>query len=460
MKLAVSCSAAVLVTAATLVTGATALGAAPTAGIMAGAARVSIVPAAQVMKLPFTRVHDEIFVRALAVDSGGRRAVLVVADVPMLSAEVSREYIEAIVGTAKVPETQILLSASHTHNTLRLDRKPGGIMLPGSAPYVEQVKTAMVLAVRQALERMQPARMGLGEGSAALVGPKNSWSPAHGRWIEKIDRSGAQQVSHALGVAKLEREDGSPIALIVNYGINPVLAMPLKGQISGDVPGFAARYIEKRSGDSAVALFTLGASGNPLYRADDGQPKGYQPASPDDLIQAMGTVLGEEALAVAQATSASSRPLTIAGFLRGLDCPGKITAPLNLPDRCAHEQGSTLPPCTFKDQDAPPVALQTGALRLGDLVIVHADADISAPVGKKLQAQSPAARTWVASLSYGPMHYVVQDKDYPINTYEATASTAKQGCAEAGFLTVAELAIRNLLDPAPERPKSGAKSGR
>jgi neutral ceramidase len=106
------------------------------------------------------------------------------------------------------------------------------------------------------------------------------------------------------------------------------------------------------------------------------------------------------------------------------------------------------------------VALQTGALRLGDLVIVHADADISAPVGKKLQAQSPAARTWVASLSYGPMHYVVQDKDYPINTYEATASTAKQGCAEAGFLTVAELAIRNLLDPAPERPKSGAKSGR
>jgi neutral ceramidase len=426
--------------------------AAPPVGLLAGAARVSIVPTAGVMKAPFTMVHDEIFVRTLVVDSGGRRAVMVVADVPMLSPEVSREYIEAIVAAAKVPEAHVFLSASHTHNTLRLDRKPGGVILPGSAAYVDQVKGALLQSLEQALARMQPARLGLGEGSAALVGAKSSWSAVHGRWIEKIDRSGGQNVSHALGVAKLETADGKPLAMIVNYGINPVLAMPLKGQISGDVPGYAARYMEQRTGNRAVAFFTLGASGNPLYRADDVQPSGYQAASADELIRAMGTVLGEEALAVAQSTAASDRPLTIAGTLRALECPGKITVPLNLPDRCAHDEVSALPACVFKDQDASPVVLKTGALRLGDLVIMHADADISAPVGMKLQARSPVAKIWVASLSYGPMHYVVQDSDYALNTYEATASTAKQGCAEKSFLASADLAIHALIDAsAPPR---------
>ena len=40
----------------------------------------------------------------------------------------------------------------------------------------------------------------------------------------------------------------------------------------------------------------------------------------------------------------------------------------------------------------------------------------------------------LVALTYGPFHYVVDDAAYPLNTYEATASTAKQGCAEKGFV--------------------------
>ncbi len=434
----------------TLLYGATALAAsllggtsagAASAELRAGAARIEITPRGDALEGPFKRINDEVYVRAVVIDSQGSRAVLVIADVPMIQQGISAELSQQIAELAGVPAANVLLGVTHTHNTMRVDPDPGGLILPGSARFTRTVGAATLAAVREAIARLRPARMGLGAGRAYLVGAKNSFSKAENRWVEAVDRSGADNVNRALGIARFEGLDGKPIAFLLNYAINPVVAMAMKDAISGDVPGAATRHVERRAGNGAVALFTVGASGNPLYRAD---PDGYaEPADPDALMQAMGTILGEEALAAARDAPASDAAFAITAQSTILTCLGKVTVPLNLPDRCSNDPAATVPRCDFKDRETGPVRLRLGVIQLGPLTVVHSDSDVSAPVGMRLQAASPAPETWIATTNYGPMKYVVRDADYALNTYEATATTAQKGCAEQGYVAAALAMIRS-----------------
>ncbi|WP_206243456.1 hypothetical protein [Novosphingobium terrae] len=407
---------------------------AATPALRVGAAKVNIVPARADRQAVFPKVADDLFLRAVLIDSDNTRGMIIVADVPMISPDASAEITAAAAKAAHLAPDHVLLASTHAHNSLRVDRKVGGILLPGSPAYVEHVKAAAVEAAAQAEGRLQPARMSVGKGKAWLVGGKNSWSPTLGRWIEQIDRSDEAKVSKALGVLSFETPAGKPIAIVMNYAINPVIAMALKGQISGDVPGAAERYVEQRGGDGMVALFTIGSAGNPLYRPGDQAGSSWQVANPRALIDAMGTVLGEEAIAVARTASQHSDHVPISTLLTDLDCPGKATSPLNLPERCSDTPGGSLPRCDFHDADAPPVTLRMGLMKLGPVALISSDSDISGQVGLRLQKASPLADTFIIATSYGPMHYVVDDSDYPLNTYEATATTAKRGCAATGYV--------------------------
>jgi hypothetical protein len=40
----------------------------------------------------------------------------------------------------------------------------------------------------------------------------------------------------------------------------------------------------------------------------------------------------------------------------------------------------------------------------------------------------------IVGATFGPFRFVVDDAAYALNTYEATDTRAKQGCAEQGFL--------------------------
>jgi hypothetical protein len=73
-------------------------------------------------------------------------------------------------------------------------------------------------------------------------------------------------------------------------------------------------------------------------------------------------------------------------------------------------------------------------LKLGDVVIVHADANVVPAVGDKLKRALPLANTMVVLDNFGPFRFLAEDASYPLNTYEATATRAKQGCGEQGLI--------------------------
>ncbi|PHQ64097.1 MAG: hypothetical protein COC10_02650 [Sphingobium sp.] len=397
-----------------------------------GAARIDITPTLDHLPAPFTTIDSRVFLRAVAIESEGSRAILIIADVPTISAPVAQDIIARVAAEAKVPRERILLGTTHTHNVIRVDPNAVGIILPGSPEYVAQVTKAASAAVHQALAQMQPAKLGVGKGTAHLVGNRNMWSPAHGRYISDVDRTGTEPIDHSLGVVKFETLDGRPIAYLLNYAFEPVIAMAMKSAISGDVPGVAARLIEERSG-GAPALFTIGAAGVPLYRAED-TPEPQRADHARQLMQSYGTILAEEALAVSRDLAMRSDGIVIGGAAKALVCPGKATSPFNLPDRCAYTADSKLPACNFKDRDTEPVKLEMGVIRIGDLALVQTDANITPALGEKLHRRSPLTQTWIVALTFGPLRFVVDDAAYGYDSYEATATTAKKGCAEQGYL--------------------------
>jgi neutral ceramidase len=406
----------------------------------AGAARVDITPAPDELPARYQRVVDHIYARTLILDNGAERAVLVIVDSPTIGAKVASDLKQRIAARVEVPERNILLGVTHTHNSIKLvtaedNTKHSTVNLPVSSVFLDAALAGILAAVDEALATLRPARLGYAAGNAALIGNRNQWLPEQHRYIEGVDRSGTEPIDQRLGVLTVQTVDGEPIAFVLNYGIEPVVAKPLSDALSGDVPGATSRYLEDRVGGGVVALFTIGAAGKSLYRG----------AEPQALITALATILGEEALATAAGTQLDDSQVTLSGFERAFECPGKITLPFNSPEHVDNSPDPSVAPPVFSDQDGPPVTVSMGLLRIGELAMVEVDANVSPAVWLKLAEASPFTKTILASLSYGPVHYVVSDADYPLNTYEATATMAKVGYAEQGFIDAALAMMKQAL---------------
>ncbi|GGE82922.1 neutral/alkaline non-lysosomal ceramidase N-terminal domain-containing protein [Niveispirillum cyanobacteriorum] len=404
---------------------------AKTPGLRVGSAKVDITPPINELAPPFTSINDPVFARAVMIDNGAARSVLVILDVPTIAAPIAADLVRDIAKAARINESNVLLGTSHTHNVMRVDYD-GPSIIPGSTKLVERVKAATDKAVKEAEASLQPARVGVGRGDMNLIANRNEWFPAQSRFIDGIDRDRTQPINSKVGVIAFQDLQGKPLAFIINYAVEPVLMDNVKTEISGDLPGAVSRYIEGRLGEKVVAMFTIGAAGTPLYRS---HPDPYYGQSdPRAIMSAYGTLLGEEVIETARAIRDFKSDIMIGGERDVLTCPGKRTTPLNLRKMCAHEPGSSLPACSFTTADAAPVSLSMGALKVGDVTMVQTDANVTPALGAKLAQLSPVSNTWVVALTFGPMRFVVDEAAYPLNTYEATASWAKAGCAEAGYL--------------------------
>jgi hypothetical protein len=390
-------------------------------GLKAGAARMDITPPVADLRAPFTKINDKLFIRALVLDDGATRAVIVVGDLPTIAADVFAAMKQRIAKVSGAPMANIILAVTHTHNAVRIDNNPVGIILPGSAKITAATVAITLDTVKQAVANLQPAKAGYAKSETPLIGRRPDTAGPGGDDQESLDRT--------LSVLKVESMNGDPIAFLINAGLEPVI-IQARAEVSADVAGVVERYIEQRYGDQPVAMYTVGSIARSFYNA---RRQGSGPAADSHVIMnAVGALLGEDSLATANRINTAS-DVKLSGEHAVLQCPGKSTFPLNNGRSCSDEPGSKLPACVFKDTDTDPVDLQMGVLKIGDLKIVQADANITPPVWQKLKNAAPA-NTMLVALTYGPVHYVVADAVYPSNSYQVTASMVKAGCAEQGFI--------------------------
>src|SRR5215472_15278550 len=159
--------------------------------LQAGAAKTDITPAPDVA-LPmsgyasrqegFKGIHDHIYARAIVLSDGSRYAAIVSWDLIGVPTAAWQELSERIASETGVQREYLLLTAVHNH----AGPAPFGIygnVSPKSAAYTGQLQDATVEAVRQAKADLQPAKIGIGSGTAYVNINRREYSPERGWWL-------------------------------------------------------------------------------------------------------------------------------------------------------------------------------------------------------------------------------------------------------------------------------------
>ncbi len=399
--------------------GAGCLIAAPDGGFRAGAARVEITPAADAA-LPMSGygsrveghkgVHDSIYVRALALDDGQRKAALVSCEILSIPNELHARLTERIWRETGIAPEALLIAATHTHGA----PAPGPVKPEFEArwkPWREMLEQRVADAVRQAAATMQPARLGVGIGKA-WVNTNRRARMASGGWGLGVNPEGPSDKT--VGVIRVESLSGEPIALVINYAVHGTVMGPRNYEITGDLPGAAARYVEEHFGDRVVALWTSAASGD--------QNAIYGPGTNFDQMTILGRILGEEVVRAAQGLRTWGR-VRLRAAQRVIQCPGRRLTPDSKP----HENKIAF-------ADADPVDIRVSLLRIGPVVLAGVSGEVLTQIGARLKRESPFSHTFMVTHANGASGYIPDDAAYAQVSYEIWVSRLKPGCAENGIV--------------------------
>lgn len=247
----------------------------PSSGWKAGVARVEITPGQQMWMAGFAartgpsegQLHT-LWAKALALeDSGGRRVVLVTADLLGFPKAMSDRIRGRLKSEFGLERSQIALNASHTHSGPVLEHALYDIYPLDSSDlkkidaYSRQLEQKIVDLAGSAIAALAPARIYAQNGVTRFqVNRRNN---NEGALLEQTELRGPND--HAVPVIRVADEAGSTMAIVFGYACHPTVLDQY--QWSGDYPGFAQIELEAAH-PGAMALFFQGAGGdqNPMPR--------------------------------------------------------------------------------------------------------------------------------------------------------------------------------------------------
>jgi hypothetical protein len=243
----------------------------------AAASRVRITPERPVWLAgydarvkPFEAVETDIWAKALAFeDEGGRRAVLVTADLIGFSAPVAELIVTKIREKTSLERNQILLNASHNHSgpALSLDPKPRGKMsaedVGATAAYTRALAEKIAGAVAESFSRLEPVRLSWGTGIAFFAMNRREHTP-NGIILGVNPRGPADR---SVPVLRVETPDGKLRAAVFGAACHNTTLTANNFRINADYAGFAQSYIEEKyPGAQALFVTGCGADANPYPR--------------------------------------------------------------------------------------------------------------------------------------------------------------------------------------------------
>lgn len=229
------------------------------ANLLAGAGKTCITPPPEMFPFPvwlgynITGVYSDLFCRSLAIDNGEKRALIISYDLVGVSDEADTKKI--LSEELGIPPELIILTATHTHACPFVSEK---------SQYIQFVRKRCLIAARQAVDNMRPAKFGYGTGKS-YINVNRDFLTEDGYVIQAPNFEGFSDKT--LAVLKFEDLEGNLICAMLNFALVPAttfLAQDEDGRqkICSDIPGAATDYIERKFGKGAVAIWTCGAAGN------------------------------------------------------------------------------------------------------------------------------------------------------------------------------------------------------
>jgi hypothetical protein len=385
------------------------------------------------------RVRDHLAATALAFDDGERRAVLVALDLMVIDEPFARRTRERVAEATGLPPGSVLLTCSHTHNA----PAAGGLLGVGECdPAFEdwasrQAATAAILA----WESREPASARVGR-SEAIGCSENRTRPGG-------------VVDPRLTTLRVDRLDGTPLAVAVNFAAHPCVGTRLRPwDVSRDIPGEVVDALDAAH-PGALALYIQGACGDVNFLKDYGTHDRYHEPARILVGRALEALAGGREMpdpVVAVASEVASIPtrrwtreelerdrreaerrlaggrVDVDGWREtiGRSMTGR---PDDMVERHGGDEAKAVASmCRFHlewtgrmlaDFETRPESLATEvqALRVGDLYCVANASELFAPFALELRRRSPAPELMVACYANGRIGYMPDEHDIEARSY-------------------------------------------
>ena len=393
-----------------------------------------------------THVHDELHARCLVLDDGSTKLAIAVVDSCMLPREVVDEAKALIEARTKIPPSHVLISATHAHSA------PTAAAVFQSKPdpqYLKFLTVRIADGVHRAANNLAPATVGWGVGQCPQHVFNRRWRMKPGTippdpFGNKTDRvqmnppvasdnlvEPAGPTDPEVWALSVKRRDGSPAALLANYGLHYVGGVPGE-HVSADyfgsfanwsAPDYAERERREGGGPPFVAMLANGASGN-INNVDFRTRR--EPQEPYEQIRRVSRDVAEAAhravvaphspdvtlAASTETVRLSVRKPTAEEVKRAEGIVAKAGGRLrSLPEVYA---GETLALKDYPDE----VELVLQVMRVGDTLIYAIPCEVFVEIGLELKEKSPLKPAALFSLANGYNGYLPTPGHHRLGGYE------------------------------------------
>jgi neutral ceramidase len=216
-----------------------------------------------------TGIHDSIYHRIIVLDDGATQFYLVSTEVCEFSPSEYEKVASQLNKKLGIKTNNFWWSVTHTHSAPEVGPPGLGEAFLGDryehsvdTAYTSFIGQSIIAGIEEAKKKLEPARLGAGWGFSQANINRRALD-IDGKASLGLNPDGP--VDRRIGLIRIEKQNGSPLALIVNYPIHGTVLGQESMVISGDAPGIVSQYVEEKIG--APVLFINGAAGDlaPIY---------------------------------------------------------------------------------------------------------------------------------------------------------------------------------------------------
>jgi len=390
------------------------------ADLKAGRARIDITPPLALkpalggygdrMNKPATGVHDRIFAKVLILSEGDKKFALITVDALGFAPPVKTAVLDRLAGKGWTADNLMLL-ASHSHTAIEMNalNPLNDFQVPQlglhNPPLFELTMNRLAQVMLEAEKELVP--VAVGTSSIKLEG----WN--------RNRRIPGGITDPELTVARIDRLDGRPFAVFVNWTAHPTFMGSEDMWFSGDWPGQMQRTLESLIGDDVQAMYANGAEGDQttIARPNSGE-------SHWERAERYGRDLAVNAWGVWQKISPARNPAF--GFWRQeIELPKRQWHP-NFRETGGKEYGMTEELLREMLPKLFPTRTASVSLRLGDLLIVGIPGELAAGLGLEVKRRAGeitgARHPIIGGLADEWISYILPIEQYSMGKYEASMS--------------------------------------
>ena len=358
------------------------------------------------MSRPAEAIHDDIKAKALVIDDGTKKYVIVTLDILGLPPNVRPMIIEKLAGTGW-SEENVLLLPSHSHASLEMfalnnknvfNMPAIGIFHPELLEFVIDKLASLIKETDNNLKALK-----LGTGQVILPGSNRN-------------RRGDRAVDRELTVTRIDLKDDRPLAVLVNWTAHPTIMDEDDMWLSGGWPGYLQRELEDWIGGDVVAMYYNGAQGDQSVIAR-GRGSHYE------MAEHYGRKIAKRALQVYESISPSEKNYFDYKHNK-LDLPARTAHPSFMQtggrEYRLDEQNIQI----LLDQVFPNTTT-ISAVRLGELLIVGAPGEMIAELGLDIKSELKKAGIpypVIGGLANEWISYFLTEAEYHQGGYESSVS--------------------------------------